>query len=210
MENNRKAEAEKIVKEMNEDKDLLFAENLIRDNKIEFEYEDKKYRIRLLTIAEKNELERLRTKKFGQLIQDKDILFEKDLIKVLKERGIDVDAINDEIKKLDAEEISLQVKLGESISKNEGEIILKSYKEQIEELRKRKAMLNTQKTLLLRFSFENQLLNYVSMVITYLSLDELKDGTWQRMFSTLEDFENYDNGNLINKAAIYSMTLQYI
>ena len=60
------------------------------------------------------------------------------------------------------------------------------------------------------FTFENQLLNYVSMVITYLSLDELKDGTWQRMFSTLEDFENYDNGNLINKAAIYSMTLQYI
>jgi hypothetical protein len=70
--------------------------------------------------------------------------------------------------------------------------------------------LNAQKTLLLEFSLENQLLNYVAQIITYLSLDELKDGVWQRMFNSLEDFQTYTDEGLINTAGQFSMVLQYL
>lgn len=207
---NRKEDAEAIVKSMEKETELSKIEELVKDNKISFEYEGKKYRVRLLNLAEKEELDYLRRKKFGQLLKDKDILLEKDIIIQLKERGMDVGEIDEEIKKLNAEEIDQRLKLGEALAKNESESILKPYKEKIESLQMQKSILRTQRTLLLEFSLENQLLNFVAQVITYLSLDENKDGKWQRMFTTLEDFQHYPDNKLIDKTASYSMLLQYI
>lgn len=210
MEDNKLVQAEKIVNDMSKELELSRIEELIKDNRITFDYKDKKYRVRLLNLSEKEELDTLRRKKFGQLMKDKDIFLEKDLIIQYKERGINIDELDDQIKKLNSEDLDLQVKLGESISKNEGETILQTYKEQIIELRTKKQILNTQKNLLLEFSLENSLLNYVAQVITYLSLEEKKDDKWQRMFSTLETFQIYEDGQLINKAGSYSILLQYI
>jgi len=206
----RKAQAEKIVSDMEKENVLSKVEELIKNNKVSFEHDNKKYQVRLLNLSEKEELDMLRRKKFGQLIQDKDILLEKDLIIQYKSRGIDINEIDDQIKKLVAEDVDLQMQLGEAISKNETESILKGYKDQIINLRVQQQILNTQKTLLLEFSLENQLLNHVAQIITYLSLDILEGDTWQRMFSSLEEFQKYKDENLINKAASYSMALQYI
>lgn len=206
----RLSEAEKIVKSMESEIELSKMEELIKDNKITFDYKDNKYRVRLLNLKEKEELDQLRRKKFGQLMRDKDILLEKDLIVQYKERGIDIDELDSQIKITNAEELDLQMKLGESISKNENEITLKTYKNQIEELRTRKQIFNTQKNLLLTFSLENSLLNFVAQVITYLSLEEKKDDRWQRMFQTLEMFQTYEDEELIDKAGSYSMLLQYL
>jgi len=203
-------DAENIVKSMEKESELSRVEELIRDNKITFEHNEKKYRVRLLNLKEKEELDTLRRKKFGQLIKDKDILLEKDLIIQYKEREINIDELDDEIKKADAEDMSIQLKLGEAISKNDGQQILKEYEDQIKVLRIKKQILKTQKNLLLTFCLENQLLNYVAEVITYLSLDKLEDGVWQRMFQNLEDFQIFSDEQLINKAGQYSMFLQYL
>jgi hypothetical protein len=203
-------EAKKIVDKMVEDKELNLIEEMIKDNKATFIYKDKHYRVRLLNIKEKEELDNLRRKKFGQLIQDKDILLEKDLIEVYKGRGIDIEEIKNQIKKLESEQLDLQLKLGAAESKNEGETVLKTYHDKIAESMYKIKILSTQITLLLEFSLENQLLNYVAQVITYLSLDEIIDGEWKRIFNSLEDFQNYSDVDLINKASIYSMALQYI
>jgi hypothetical protein len=164
----------------------------------------------LLNLTEKEELDLLRRKKFGQLMKDKDIFLEKDLITQYKERGINIDELDDQIKKLNAEDLDLQIKLGESISKSENETIFKTYKDQIEELRTKKQIINTQKNLLLTYSLENCLESYVYQVICYLSLDKKKDEGWQRMFQTLADFQKYPDEGLINKSASYSMVLQYL
>jgi hypothetical protein len=203
-------DAEKIVADMEKESQLSRIEELIKDNRIPFEHNEKKYRVRLLNLKEKEELDMLRRKKFGQLIKDGDILLEKDLIVQYKERGINIDELDDQIKKTDAEDMSLQMKLGEAISKNEGAQILKEYEDQIKVLRVKKQVLKTQRNLLLTFCLENQLLNYVAEIITYLSLDELKDGVWQRMFETLDEFQTYSDEGLINKAGQYSMLLQYL
>ncbi len=207
---NKLSEAQQIVADMEKEINLSKIEELIKDNRISFEHAEKQYCVRLLNMKEKEELDMLRRKKFGALLKDSDILLEKDLIIQLKKRGIDVDKITEDIKKTEAEDNSLMVQLGEAISKNEPESVLNNYKQQIEELRIKKQILKAQKTLVLEFSLENQLLNYVAQIITYLSLDELKDGIWQRMFKTLDDFQTYTDEGLINKAGQYAMVLQYL
>jgi hypothetical protein len=210
MEDNKLKDAERIVSEMEKETELSRIEELIKDNRIVFEYKDQKYRVRLLNLSEKEELDTLRRKKFGQLMKDKDIFLEKDLVEQYKERGINIDELDDQIKKINAEESGILLKLGESISKNENETILKTYKDQIEDLRIKKQIIYTQKNLLLEFSLENALLNYVAQIITYLSLEVKKDEKWQRMFQTLDDFQKYPDEKLINKAGSYSMFIQYL
>ena len=198
------------VEDMAKETELSHVEELIKDNKITFTHNDKSYRVRLLNLSEKEELDLLRRKRFGQLMRDKDIFLEKDLIKQYKERGIDIEEIDSQIQKLHAEELDLQVRLGEAISKNDMETVLKSYKEQIEDLRVKIQVLQTQKNLLLEFSLENALLSFVAQAITYLSLEEKTDNGYQRMFKTLDDFQKYEDNKLIEKAASYSMILQYV
>jgi hypothetical protein len=207
---NRMNDAQKIVEEMSKETDLSKVEELIKDNKITFIYKDKSYRVRLLNLSEKEELDILRRRKFGQLMKDKDIFLEKDLIVQYKERGIDINELDEEDKKLNAQELDLQIKLGAAISKNEPDSSLVTYKEQIEELRTKRQVIYTQRNLLLEFSLENSLLNYVAQVITYLSLEEKKDNKWQRMFNTLDSFQKYEDNKLIDKAGSYSMLLQYL
>lgn len=211
MENNKQQDAEAIVKEMGESLELAKVEEMIKDNKITFEHDNKKYRVRLLNLSEKEELDMYRRKKFGQLIKDKDILLEKNLITQYKERGIDIDIeIDEKVKKLNAEDIDLQIKLGEAISKNEADTILKNYKDQIEDLRIQKRVLQTQRTLLLEFSLENQLLNWVAQIITYLSAEVYDNEQWKRAFNSLEEFQKCEDNKLIDKLAQHSILLQYL
>jgi len=210
----RLVDAENIVKSMDEDINLKRVEEFIKDNKITFDYEGKQYRVKMLNLKEKEELDILRRKKFSQLLQAKDeqnnyvYLLEKDLIKVLKDRGMNIDEIDDELKKLDSEFSRIQLELGESLSKNEGEAILKTYEDNIKEIISQKQILSTQKNLLLTYSLENCLENYVYQVITFLSLEKIEDELWIRAFDSLEDFQNYKDENLIIKAGQFSILLQ--
>ena len=203
-------EAMKILKEIGENNDLSMLEEHIKDNIIDFKYGDKFFRVRMLNRAEKEELNTLRVRKFGELIQDKNILLEKDLRKIYKDRDVaDLDELDEKIRKLESEKSSIQLKLGESISEKVGESALKVHKDKIELLKTEITILLIQKSNLLTFSLENQLMVYVSEYITYLSLDIKKDDEWERMFKSYTDFKQYKDDKLIEKAAYYSMLLEY-
>jgi hypothetical protein len=207
----RLEDAEKIVKDMNMESGLAKVEELVKENKISFIHNEKKYRVRLLNLEDKEELDMLRRKKFGQLLKDKDILFEKDLIVAYKDKGIDIEMeIDDKFRKLVAEEFNLQIQLGEAISKNEGETILKNYKEQIEQLRSQKNILNTQRTLLLTYSLENALESFVYQVITYLASEIQMDEKWIKVFKSLEEFQRCEDEKLISKLGSYAVLLQLV
>jgi hypothetical protein len=205
----RQEEAEKIAKESQEKYDLSKVEEMIKDNEIKFEHKEKVYRVRLMNLREKEELDELRRKKYGKLIQDRDILLEKDLIKIYEERGVDITGLDEEVKKINSELFNIQIQLGEALSKDESETILKAYKEKIDRLTQEKNVIIIQKTQLLGFSLENQLLNYVSEVITYLTVDILSEDKWVRLFKNYDEFMDYKDEELINKAAIKSMIIQY-
>jgi hypothetical protein len=204
-----KDEAEKILTDMTQKFELDKMESIIKDNKIDFTLNDKQYRVRLLSLRDKEELDELRRKKFTQLLKDKDVVFEENLIKLYKEKGIDINSIKDEINKLENERITIELKLGEALSKNSGDAILKAYKEEIEKNNYLIQIKLIQKSDLLAYSFENQLLNYVAKLIAYLSLDILENDKYKRLFNTIEEFDNCEDEKLIGLSTKYALLLQY-
>jgi len=201
-------EVKKILDEMQEEYLIDKTYELIKDNKIEFEYDDKSYRVRLLNAKEKDELDMIRRKRFGQLLKDQDILLEKDLIIAYQERGINIEEIDEDIKKLNAQIDDQNYKLGEALSKQPGDIILKTYKDEIVRLTIKIRELVIQKSHLLEYSLENQLQNFVAQAISYLCLEEKVENEWQRVFYSLDDFMKQDD-RLINIVGMYSMYLHY-
>ena len=205
-ENLRNEEIKKIVDTMNDEYGISKVRELIKDNKIEFDFDGKQYRVRLLTAKEKDELDYLRRKKFGQLLQDKDILLSGSLIKLYEERGIKISDLDTEISKINKKIADTNYKLGKALADKLCENILKTYREEIEKLANELYEVLVKKNHLLEFTLENQLANYVAKIISYLSLDIKVKKEWVRAYNNVEDFMSADD-KLINITATYSMTL---
>jgi len=203
-------EASKVLKEIESHGAMNITEELIKDNAISFTVKEVKYRSRLLNLREKEELDNLRRKKFGQLLQDKDLMLDGKLIEVYKERGIDIAEMDEKMRKIDAEMHEKKLSLGESLAKNESENIFKAYEEKIKVLIEEKQIIYIQKSELLQYSIESQLLNYVAELITYLSTEiEESEGKYKRLWKNLEDFKNCEDKELTDKSGIMSTLLQY-
>ena len=210
MDNQSMEEARKMLDKFSEDKELSKVEQMIVDNKIEFDYKEKVYRVRLLKLKEKEELYLLKLSKFGQLIKNTDILMEKDLIKIYTERGINISELTDKIRQIDSEMLGLKMSLGEAIEKSESVSILKNYEEKIKVLLQNKQLVMIQKINYLGTSLESQMENYEAQFITYLTLEVLNEEKWERVFKSFEDFQNTEDEQLINLAGTRTMLLQYI
>ncbi|MFH0805973.1 MAG: hypothetical protein V1901_03810 [Patescibacteria group bacterium] len=206
----KEEEAEKILKDMQEKYELSELEEMIKNNEYMFKHEDNQYRVRLLDNQDKEELDFLRRKKFGQLIQDKDILMKKDLIKIYKDRDIDVEDMEKSILELEAEKFNYEMKLGEALSKKLGDSIIKEYNAKITEVMVKINVKQIQINTLLDYSLESQLLNYVAEVITYLSFEILELGEWKRVYENFELFRKSKEDAVIGKAAKLSLCLQYL
>lgn len=202
-------DAGKILQKLKDNAELSIIEEIIKDNKVEFKHKDKIYRVRLLNRFEKEQLDEMRCRRYGQLIQDDNVLLESDLRKIYKKRGMDVNELDEEIRKLELEKNSQELKLGEAIANKIGNTVLKTYKIKIEEIQDNITLSLIKKSGLLAYSLENRLLNYVAEIITYLSLEVKKEDEWIRAFKTFEDFRQYPDEVLIEKAGGYSIKLHY-
>jgi hypothetical protein len=201
-------EVKKILDEMQESYQIDKVAELIKDNKIEFSYEDKEYRVRLLNSKEKDELDMIRRRRFGQLLKDKDILLEKDLIIAYQEKGIDIESLDQEINHINNQITDQNYKLGEALAKTPGDTILNTYKKEIIDLTYKLNEVIIQRGHLLEYSLENHLQNFVAQAISYLCLDEKVDDKWVRAFKTLDEFMSSDD-KLVNLTALYAMYLHH-
>jgi len=204
----REEEVKKIVEIMDDEYNMSKVADMIKDNKIEFEFGGKQYRVRLLNSKEKDDLDTLRRKKFGNLLQDKDILLEKDLIRIYKERGIDVDSIDKKIRQIQIQISAVQYKMGVVLENNGGDTVLNTYKNEVVTLKQQMYELIIQKNHLLNFSLENQLKNYEAKIISYLSLEVKQGDTWVKAYTNIDNFLVSDE-KLINMTVSYSLALHY-
>ena len=201
-------EVKKILDTMSEEYQIDKVSELIKDNKIEFEFEEKQYRVRLLNAKEKDDLDMIRRKRFGQLLKDKDILLESDLIIAYQEKGIDIEDLDSKIKNLNAQIEAQNYKLGEALAKSPGDSILNTYKKEIINLTYKLHELTIQRGHLLEYSLENHLQNFVAQAISYLCLDIKVEDKWVRAFDKLDTFMEQDD-RLVNLVAMYSLYLHY-
>ena len=198
--------ANEFVKSLGDLESIDEVQNMIEDNKIEFNIKKVKYRVRLLTFEENQELEKHRRKKYLEFINDDSMLFRKQWIKKYEAKGIDIDGMEDKIRNNIRKENEIMLKLAQTSDEKRVEEL----KAQIIELRKESALINIEKTDLLNFSIEDQLMVAVNSFYTYLVLEKLSDEKkYVKVYKDFEEFSKSQNSKLINKAFHYTDTLIY-
>ena len=175
----------------------------VLSNQVEFTHEEVTYRVSKPSYKLKQEAYKYRMKKFNELMEDKTVKFEKDIVAMYKEKGVDLDELSTKSQKLEADKHILQEKLGEALANKASVQDLTQYKTAIQAILDDQVRLVYERLNLLQFSLESQLNNYMYTVFTML-ITEKKDGEkWLRVWNTLEEFENSDEA-LINAIAVYS------
>lgn len=192
-----------ITEKVKEFADTSLIESALYSNELEFEIDGVKYRVRKPTFSEKNKVYKEKVKKFTSLLADKELKMEGDLIKMYKERGIDVEEIDQKIYNLEKERQNLQQLLGKEIEKKSPENQLKTLRDQISDIQSEQASLSVRKTGLLQFSIEYQLNMYVYAYLTTLIAEKREGDAWVRIWKSYEEFENSDE-NFVNRVTSYA------
>lgn len=207
---NVREKAEQIGENLRKEIELEKLEQMIKDNQIVFNYKDKEYRIRLLTLAEKEELLKFQAKKEMEMLVEGSFKYEKVLIPLLKKAGIDIETIDKEIEKLNKEEDALMLKLGAAMKNEESITVFQIYHEDIKKIQQElRPNLIVEKSLRLANSIESQLLDYTIKYIVYLSLEVKENEEYKRIYNSYSELLDNMDENLLKKAIAYSTLLQY-
>jgi len=205
----RVEEAQKIAEDLKEKYEIEKLAEMIKNNYILFTYKDKEYKIGLLDQKRKDELDLFRRRKFGELLQDKNILFENEMIKLYKEKGIDIEVeIKEKIKKINIELNENNFKLGEALEKKDPESILKTYRDEIKRIQNEIDGLVIQKSNLLENSFEKTLEGQTIKYLSYLSLEVKVEDKFVKAFDSIDEFLKTED-ELIGKTITYAITINY-
>jgi len=205
-------EAQNIAKKLTEQYQLSKVVEMIKDNKIYFDHDKIKYRVRLLNSKEKDEYYEAISKKHSQLLKDENVLSEKMIIKKYREKGlIDINDLDEEIKKINANINEYRMKLGEELSGNANKEICEKYKSKIQELFVESYGIEIRKQNILFTSFEEQLRNFGTKYLAYLSVEkenpESEKEEYIKAFKTLDDFLVQEE-ELVGKIILYSKAIQ--
>jgi hypothetical protein len=198
-------EKEAIKKNIQENQieiDKTLVENSLIDNQLEFEIKGVKYRIKKPSFKEKQEVYKIKSKKFAELIGDKNYMLDKDLRKQYKARGIDIEEMEQRFKNLEREKNDIQYKLGEALVNKASEEELKSLTEEIKKITDMQIDISIEKTNLLDYSIEQQVFSESYSYLLYLIGEKFENDKWVKAWANYEDFQNNDE-NLVKTFAYY-------
>lgn len=194
---------EELSKKINEVLDLGETEELLKSNEKIFEVEGVTYRVRKPIYKERRELYQKRLEKFTELLNNEKYALEDSLKKMYKKRDIDIDALSLEIANKLKRRNELMFQLGELIKNNAPEADLEKFKNEILNLQNDVRSISIQKTQLLEYSIENQVLIYIYGYLTFLISEKKEGDNWVRVWNSFEDFQN-DLSALANQLSFYS------
>jgi len=178
--------AKEIRKMLSDNEGVALAEAAVQDNELQFKHNDKTYRVRKATYLEKQEANKFRMKKYVELLRDPDTLLERDLRKLYKDKGVDIDGIEKELTELYNTQQSLMLELGKAIQNKKPVAELEKYKAEVVQCNSSMQRLNQEKQALLEYSLENRILMEVYGYMIW-QISEVKEGeTWKRLWKTYD------------------------
>jgi len=206
-------EKQKTIEERIKDAgDINEIENFIKNNEIVFDYKEKEYKVVKLNYKQKVKLNDFKIKQFSSLIQEKDengnfvYKKEEELIKIYKERGIDIEKIGLDLKNLVQKKNEVNLKLGKAIVDKESDKELKNYKSKIESLNSHIIKLTLEKQALLDASLESKILFLTYSYVTHLATYIKNGDSWEVVWKTFDDYMNEEE-DLINLATLRASLL---
>lgn len=185
-------ELSKKLQQLNERETL---EGLIKNNKIEFEVKGKKYRVHKPNQAESLEARKARTKKYIELLKSNDYMLREQLIELYKEKGVNIEKLEADIKEVGYQIEDVQVKLAQVPTANIKTI--DDYKNQINDLITKQSKISIRLTELLEPCLENEILEFSNFYLVYLALEKQDKDKWEKYFTTYGDFLNSNEEELI-------------
>jgi hypothetical protein len=207
-----------IKKMLDKSLNLDEVENLIKNNEIEFEYAEVRYKVKKPSFSQKQIIYKKRIEFYTKFLKDENYLLEKDLKAEYLKRNIDIDAMQTKIYNLQLQKESLYLKLGENIKNNASDPELQLLKNEIQKINSDIQIITIEKTNLLEMSIETQVLiqsySYLTFLVTekYIKGKDLGDGNkepdpgWVKVWNNYEDFLASDE-ILINKSSFYTSLL---
>lgn len=198
----KEQEIENIKKKMTDILDLTEIEELLKSNEKIFEDNGVTYRVRKPNYKEKQEVYQKRVEKFTELLGNEKYSLESNLKKMYLKRNIDIDAMTinmtNKIKRRD----ELMLQLGELIKNGGSEDDLKKYEDEIKLLQEEIKLISINKTSLLEFSIENQVIIYTYSYLTFLVSEKKEGENWVKVWKDFNEFQN-DSTSIGNKLAYY-------
>lgn len=183
--------------------DLTRIEEFLSHNSLEFEFEDKRYRVRKLSYKEKQMAYEKQVEKVTELLSNDKYDMEEVLKMKYKKKGVDIDAMDKQVLTLETKKQQYQMKLGELLAKKAKDSDLQVFKDEISRISEEQLGINIRKTNLLQYSVEQQALVYVYSFLTFLITEKYENDVWVKAFNTFDDFLNASE-DLINKASAHA------
>lgn len=178
---------------------VALAETAIQNNEIKFDLDGISYRVRKSNFKEKQEANQFRMKRFVELLKDKEVLLQKDLIKIYKDRGIDIEGIDKQVLELDGQQKALMLDLGKAIKENRSKPELEQYKQEIINATNSIQGLQQEKQQLLEYSLENRILMEVYSYMIWMIAEKKQGENWVKIWNTYEEFLSSDNMELLGQ-----------
>lgn len=200
-------------------KNLSLNEGMIRDNKIEFEYNKNKYRVRMPNTGEELEANEKKNELYIKLLNDDKYMTENQLIKTFKKKGIDLKKLDDELKELVDKMNNEQLKLAKLPDKNKKAIEMSESR--IINLKDKQIEVSQKKANYLQYSIESKVEHFYYMYTSYLITEKLigevtEEKTlkgrviirdkWIKCFKDYKEFENSET-ELVGKAITWTTNL---
>ncbi len=197
--------AKEGMKAISELEETVKMENVIKDNKIVFESGGKSFRVRKPTLSEQQEIDSIRRKKYMELVRDDSFMFRKQWVEIYNKKGIDINKMDDDIKRIQDDLRSLLLRLAKTAEPK----AVKLLTTEVRKIKEKLYDLSIEKTDLLVYSIEDQLTIHVNSYTTYVVLERNEGGKFVKSFKSYEDFEKSENDDLIGKAFYFINALMY-
>lgn len=185
----RKEMAEEALKAIKEIESLDKAEGIVKDNKIKFEVDKIKYRLRPPTPSEKKEMFDARRKKYLELVQDETYKFKKQWVEIYKKQGIDIEKMSKQITILNSEMEKIGVELAKATDKK----TITTLKNEFISIKNKMYDISIEMADLLSYSIEDQLNTYATAYVCYLVFEKFENNEWKRCFKSYEEFDSTDS-----------------
>ena len=185
-------------------KSIDLNERLVRDNKIEFSYQEKKYRVRMPTTGEEIEANTKRDELRLELLNNDKYMTKNQLIENYKKRGISIKDLDDKFMELQNDINVVRLKLAKVPDENKKAI--KSLSDKIMELKDRQMLITQKKIGFLQYSIESKVEHHWYIYLTYLVTEKSEGKKWVKYWKTFKDFENSET-QLTGKAIVWCTNL---
>ena len=196
-----------LLKNIKDKTDMALMEEGLKDNQMEFEFEGQRYRVVKPSFKHKQEVYNKQSEKFFELLNDSKYQLEDILIKKLKDKGVDLEEMERQIRTIDVKKSDLMFKLGEMIKENKGSEADRSTLERsIRDYTEEQQVIVLKRAKYLEYSIENQCTVFSYTYLGYVITEKFVDDNWVKAFASYDEMLASDE-RLVNGISLRAVLI---